>query len=274
MSDETVILDFDKALNLLNSASDFFKIDVWIPSLKKTLQFKEMEAKQQKLLLSSAIENSVYNSSFSKVFYDIIKNNLIYSDEFKKEDLDTLNIFDKASIAIHLRHKISNILKVNFDPDNKISGNVELSLVLEKVKNIEYKDNVEVEIANDNASIKVVLKLPSIKNEMDYDQELADIFKKTNDLKTDDDVKILITEAFISEAAKYISKLYVSSQEIYFESLTLRQKIQITERLSSTIMQKILETVSAWKVILDDALEVRFNEHVSSIKIDSVLFLN
>lgn len=274
MSDETVILDFDKALNLLNSASNFFKIDVWIPSIKKYIQFKEMEAKQQKLLLASAMENSIYSSSFSKVFYEIIKNNLIYTDEFKKEDLDTLNLFDKASIALHLRHQISNILKFNFDLDNKISGNVEIFPILQKIKNIEYKDNIEIEILNDNASIKVILKLPSIKNEMNYDQELSDIFKKTNDLKTDDDVKVLITEAFISEAAKYISKLYVSSQEIDFQSLTLKQKIQITERLSSTIMQKILEAVSVWKTILDDALEVRHNEYVSTIKIDSVLFLN
>lgn len=275
MNEDNVILDFDKALNLLDSISDIFKIDIWIPSIKKLISFKEMEAKQQKLLLAAAMENTLYNYLFSKSFYEIINQNLIETDDFKKEDLDKLNIFDKASIAIHLRNQISNKLKVVFSgSEEKVSENIELESVIEKIKNIEYKDNIYVDMVNGDTSIKVLLKLPSIKNEMIYDEEVSKLFKKSNDIKTDDDVKTLVTEAFISEASKYISKIYISSQEIDFESLTLKQKIQITERLSSTIMQKILETVSEWKSILDSALEVKYKEYTSTIKIDSILFLN
>jgi hypothetical protein len=274
MNEDNVILDFDKALNLLDSISDTFKIDIWIPSIKKTISFKEMEAKQQKLLLAAAMENTLYNYLFSKNFYEIINQNLIESDDFKKEDLNKLNIFDKASIAIHLRNQISNKLKVVFNSEEKLSENIELESVIEKIKNIEYTDNIYVDVVNKDTSIKVLLKLPSIKNEMIYDEEVSKLFKKSNDIKTDDDVKTLVTEAFISEASKYISKIYISSQEIDFELLTLKQKIQITERLSSTIMQKILETVSEWKSILDSALEVKYKEYTSTIKIDSILFLN
>jgi hypothetical protein len=274
MSEDNIILDFDKALTLLDSVSDVFKIDVWIPSLKKSIPFKEMEAKQQKMLLAAAMENTVYNSLFSKNFYEIINQNLIETDDFKKEDLDKLNIFDKASIAIHLRKQISNKLKVVFNSEEKISENIDLNLVIENIKNIDYKDNISIDIANKDISINVLLKIPSIKNEMVYDEEVSKLFKKTNDIKTDDDVKTLVTEAFISEASKYISKIFISSQEINFEVLTLKQKIQITERLSSTIMQKILESVSEWKTILDTALEVKYKEYTTNIKIDSILFLN
>jgi exonuclease I len=161
-----------------------------------------------------------------------------------------------------------------FNSEEKISENIDLNLVIENIKNIDYKDNISIDIANKDISINVLLKIPSIKNEMVYDEEVSKLFKKTNDIKTDDDVKTLVTEAFISEASKYISKIFISSQEINFEVLTLKQKIQITERLSSTIMQKILESVSEWKTILDTALEVKYKEYTTNIKIDSILFLN
>jgi hypothetical protein len=177
MNEDNVILDFDKALNLLDSISDTFKIDIWIPSIKKTISFKEMEAKQQKLLLAAAMENTLYNYLFSKNFYEIINQNLIESDDFKKEDLNKLNIFDKASIAIHLRNQISNKLKVVFNSEEKLSENIELESVIEKIKNIEYTDNIYVDVVNGDTSIKVLLKLPSIKNEMIYDEEVSKLFK-------------------------------------------------------------------------------------------------
>jgi hypothetical protein len=274
MSEETVILDFDKAINLLDSVSNIFKIDIWIPSIKKNIPFKEMEAKQQKTLLAAAMDNSLYNSSFSKSFYEIIKQNLIESEDFKKEDVDKLNIFDKASIAIHLRNKISNKLKVSFNEDKKVSEYVDLKLILEKFKTFEYKDNIDISITNNDTIIKVTLRVPSIKDEVVYDEDVYKLFKNSNNLKTEDDVKTLVTEAFISEASKYISNICISSQEINFEQLTLKQKIQITERLSSTIMQQILEIVSDWKTILDNILEVKYEDYTSNVKIDSVLFLN
>jgi hypothetical protein len=273
MNDENVVLDFDKALNLIDSISDTFKVDIWIPSIKKTLPFKEMEAKQQKMLLSAAMETNIYNYLFSKNFYEIIKQNLIETEEFKKQNLEDLNIFDKASIAIHLRNQISNTLKITFNAEQKISSVINLTSIIDKLKNIEYKDNIVVGL-DDTIDMKVLLKLPSIKNETIYDEEISKSFKKTNDIKTDDDIKNIVTEAFISEASKYISKIYVSSQEIDFYQLTLKQKIQITEKLSSTIMQKILETVSEWKTILDDTLEVTYEDYTSYVKIDSILFLN
>ena len=121
MNEDNIILDFDKALNLIDSVSDSFKVDIWIPSIKKTLSFREVEAKQQKALLSSAMEKTIYNSSFSKIFQEILNKNLIETEDFKKEDLNNLNIFDKASIALHLKNRISNKTKVIFNSEENIS---------------------------------------------------------------------------------------------------------------------------------------------------------
>ena len=209
MNEDNIILDFDKALNLIDSVSDSFKVDIWIPSIKKTLSFREVEAKQQKALLSSAMEKTIYNSSFSKIFQEILNKNLIETEDFKKEDLNNLNIFDKASIALHLKNRISNKTKVIFNSEENISQTVELSDILEKLNKLEYIDSKMIEVTNGELIIKALLKLPTISGEVQYDEELSKLFKKSNDIKTEDDVKNIVTEAFISEASKYISKIFI-----------------------------------------------------------------
>jgi hypothetical protein len=274
MDNNQIITDFNSALNIIDSLSEFFKVDIWIPSLKKFIQFKEMEAKQQKQLLSVAIENSLYNNLFSDVFYQIIKNNLIETDEFKKTDIDSLTVMDKVSIALFLRKQISNKLKVIFDENKKISSLVDLDLICEKIKNFTFETNKVTELNNDKVNLKILLKIPSIKDELEYDKEVVKIFKNTEDIKNESDVKGIITEAFITETSKYIDKILISSQEIDFSSLTLKQKVQIVEKLPSILMQQILEIISDWKTNLDSILTVNHEQYETVIKIDSVLFLN
>jgi hypothetical protein len=275
MIEENTVVDFNSAINLLNSATETFKVSIWIPSLKTFLNFKEIEGKQQKMLLSAAMENSIYNTFFSNSFYEIIKNNLIESEEFKKENLDNLTIIDKACIAINLRNRISNSYKMLFDNNNNITKDVDLNEVVEKFKTFELEsDTDEISISNENVSINVLIKLPTIKQEVDYDNDIIKIFKKSSDIKTEEDVKNIVTEAFITESSKYINKIFISSNEIDFCGLTLKQKIQITEKLPSKILQKIIETISKWKLKLDDILTVKKDEYTGVIKIDSILFLN
>jgi hypothetical protein len=268
------ITDFNSALSLINSLSDIFKLEIWIPSIRKNIIFKEMEARQQKQLLSVAMENSIYNNLFSEVFYNILKTNLIETEDFKLSDLDNLTIFDKTSIAIFLRNQISNKLKVIFDENKKISNYIDLTEICEKLKTFQYEDEKIVELKSDKITIKTLLTVPTIKEELDYDLEITKIFKKTNDIKTDDDIKNIITEAFITETTKYINKLYIEDQEINFKDLTLKQKIQIVEKIPSGLIQQILEIVSSWKLNIDDILTVKYEKYESIIKIDSILFLN
>lgn len=275
MTEENTIIDFNSAINLLNSATETFKIDIWIPSLKKFLYFKEIEGKQQKMLLSAAMENSIYNTSFSNSFYDIIKTNLIETEDFKKEDLDSLSIIDKACIAISLRNRISNSYKVIFDSDKNVSKDIVLNDIVEKFKTFNLENDTDnIEISNENVSIKVIVKIPTIKQEVDYDNDIIKIFKKSSDIKTEEDVKNIVTEAFITESSKYINKIFISSSEIDFCNLTLKQKIQITEKLPSKILQQVIESISKWKIKLDEVLTVKFEDYTNVIKIDSILFLN
>jgi hypothetical protein len=266
------IINFNEALNLVNSVSESFTVDVWIPSKQKTIKFKEMDAKQQKKLLGVAIDNSVYNTGFTNSFYEILKNNII--DDVEENFIDNLYILDKASIAITLRRQISETLNIVFDSKNKINKSFDLNEILEKFKICNIPKDEIVEVKNEKNSIKILLKYPTIKTELEFDKEFTKNNKKADQVKTQEDVQDIITEAFISETTKYINEIWICDKEISFMALIPKQKVQIIEKLPSNIMQKILENVSKWKTLSDDILKVEFEDYSKIINIDSLLFLN
>ena len=65
-------LNFEQLLQAIEQVSDTFNVNVWIPSKQNFYNFKEIDAKQQKNLLSSAINSSIYNANFVKTFYKIL----------------------------------------------------------------------------------------------------------------------------------------------------------------------------------------------------------
>ena len=63
---------FTQALNILDNISkESFLTDVWIPSLKQFIKVKEINAKQQKSIIESAIDSTVSKSNFSKILFDV-----------------------------------------------------------------------------------------------------------------------------------------------------------------------------------------------------------
>lgn len=266
------IVNFNDALNLINLVSESFTVDIWIPSKKKTIKFKEMDAKQQKKLLGVAIDNSVYNTGFTNSFYEILKNNIL--DNVEDDFIENLSLLDKASIAIKLRRQISENINIIFDSKNKINKSFNLNEIVKKFENCEIPENQTVEVKNEKNSIKILLSYPTIKTELEFDKEFLKNNKKADQVKTQEDVQDIITEAFISETTKYISEIWISEKEINFISLTPKQKVQIIEKLPSNIMQKILDNISKWKNFSDDLLRVEFEDYSKVINIDSILFLN
>jgi hypothetical protein len=266
------IIDFNDALNLINSVAEDFTVDVWIPSKNKTIKFKELNANQQKKLLGVAIDNSVYNTGFTNSFYDILKNNII--DDVELDFIDNLSLLDKASIAITLRRQISENITVTFDSKNKISKSFPVDDIVERFKTCQIPKDEVVEVNNEKHSIKILLTYPTVKTELEFDKEFSKTHKKADQVKSQEDVQNIITEAFISETTKYINKLWISDNEINFNLLSPKQKVQIIEKLPSNIMQKILENISRWKNLSDDLLKVEFEDYSKVITIDSILFLN
>lgn len=269
-------LNFDKALQAIQSITDSFVVDVWIPSIKKSYKFKEIDAKQQKSLLASALNSSVYNSNFVKNFYKILEQNFVSEDEISI--LNDFTIYDKIAIALALKKQISDETRVVFDEKNNIAKNIKIKPIIEKFKDFETPQDADIEFKNDSVSIKIQISLPTIKKEFDYESEIHKKEKRVDDIKNIEDVQTIVADAFISETTKYIKEVLINDENINYQDYDFHKKIILVEKLPSAIVQKILENVSKWKKEIDSILTVETEENGQKyskiINVDSLLFLS
>lgn len=269
MTEENTVLDFNDALNALSNASESFKIDVWIPSLHKFISFKEIDAKQQKNLLSAAIDNSIYNSDFVKTFYEIIKDNILVED---KSIVDRFTTSDKSAIAITLRSQISDDLTVKFS--DEISEKISLKEIINKFVTYNSPDSETLTIKNADITISATISIPTIKDELEHEENFSKNYKGVEGIKNNKDLQSIVSEAFISELTKFIEYIKINESHIDFNDLSFNQKVKIVEKLPSGIIQKILEKVSEWKKNIDSVLTVSVGEDTKVVAIDSLLFLS
>lgn len=268
-------LNFNNALEAIEAISNSFTVDAWVPSKEKFYSFKEIDAKQQKTLLSSAMNSSVYNTNFVKTFYNILKENSISED---KKEINDFTIFDKASIALALKSKISKEANIIFDEDKNNIKKVDITPIIEKFKNFQTPESENIELKNEENYIKLKISIPTIGKELDYEEEIHKKEKRVDDIKNTEDIQKILSEAFVGETSKYIQNIEINNVDVNFDSYDFSKKIKIVEKLPSGLIQKILEAVSKWKKQFDEILTVEFTENETTYKkvlsIDSLLFLS
>jgi len=262
-------MDFDKALHALDQVSESFIVNAWVPSLNREVAFKQIDAKQQKELLGSVIDTSIYNTGFVKIFYNILKNNIISQNV----DVDKFTLVDKTVIGLYFKEQLSEDLIVIFGEENKISQKINIKPILERFKSYKTPDPVLLEDKNDTFTLKAEIYYPNIKTEYDYDNENKNN-KKAEDVKTTEDIQKLVTETFLSEISKYINKIWINNEEITFSEMTFPQKIKLIEKLPSTLIQKIINTITLWKNEVDDILRVKHENYSKVIGLDGSIFLS
>lgn len=280
MSEKNNILDFNKALQAIELITDNFNVSVWVPNLQKEITFKEVDAKQQKNLLSSALNASVYNTSFVKTFYNIIKDNIVIDD--KESILPFISIFDKVCIALTLKKQISPDIKVVFDEKNEVVKTISVDPIIEKFKTFSVPKNETINFESEGFNLRLEIGVPSIVKEFQYEEEIHKKDKKIDDIKNVEEVKNIVSEAFISETSKYVNEIWVNGEALNYENFTVNQKIALIEKIPSAIIQKILKNVGDWKKQLDDVLTVELPEneapngqkYTKVLTIDSMLFLS
>jgi len=257
---EDNILDFNKALNELSQLANNYSFDVWVPSENKTIKFNEINAFQQKQILSGSMDTSIYSKKFNSAIYDIIQNNC-------SEDISKFTILDKILICLQLREKISNVIKIQNNND-KIDVNI--SDVIEKLKT-SYIHPKESELKHNNISITIY---PSyISEEKLYDDTVLIDNKKAEDIKNTDDIQTIISDAFIGELAKSIKNLKIDDNVIELTTLTFKQRMKLVERMPASLIQDVLNIVSEWKKTIDEFLTVKHEDQTVLVKIDPLFFI-
>jgi hypothetical protein len=268
MSEETKNISFNDALSMLDSVSkESFVTDAWIPSLNRSIKIKEITAKQQKTILESAIDSAVSKSTFGKVFFEIITANCLED----KNIVEGLTIADKASIAFTMRSQISDTLKVVFKEDPKVENKISLDSILTKFSTYVHPVNEVLEVSKNGVNISTEIALPNISDEFKFDSHLYGKKAKEDQVE---EAKEIITSAFLGEAAKYIKEITIDGIPLGYNGLGVTQKLMFVEKLSATLVQKILEKIIAWKADLDKVYTVNHEGIDKIIEIDNLLFLS
>jgi hypothetical protein len=261
-------LDFTQALEALGQITDNFTVNAWVPSLNQEITFKQLDAKQQKELLSSAMDTSVYNTSFIKTFYNILKENIID----KNVNVNEFNLVDKLSVGLALKSKLSTQITLFFGEDKKTNIKVDVNDIIEKLKQYKSPSLCILESKISNFSLKVELKYVTIQTEYQYDTQYKNN-KKTEDLKNTEDIQKIISEAFLRETSKYINKIWINENSLDLTALNLDQKIKLIEKFPSSFVQKIIEKIGDWKTEIDDVLSVKHDNETQIISLEPSFFL-
>ncbi len=160
----------DKLQKNLKQKNESRTLNIWIPSLKRGVEFKHLTLNQQKRLIQSSIRENLLKLDFSRNIYQILVENL--ADP--QVDVDKLNIVDM--ICIGLAYRAADIssdygfyVEDDFFP-------VDLNTICEKSRKIDYGDMFDPEtIVADNYHVTV--QVPYIKTDKLMNDNLFNIYQ-------------------------------------------------------------------------------------------------
>lgn len=263
--------DFNDLLKNLKDLSSTFVVEAYIPSLGSTLTFKELNAKQQKFLLETLADDSLYKTRFAKQFHNILKENI--TSNF---DVSSLSVFDKIFIGLYLRSKISDKYNVVFNENPSYTEEITLGNVLDNLKNYKQPKPEHIKIVKNNIDITIELSIPTILIDTKYEEELYNNYKKIENIKDANEIGGILSNAFIGEISKYISKIQFADQEMNFNDLSVQQRIRLTEQLTADIIQNILTKITEWKETINSFITVESTDKKYSkvLSLDNLLFLS
>ena len=263
---------FDQVLQDLKKKNEKRVINIWIPSLNKGVDFKHLTLDQQKSLIKSSIQENLLKLDFSRNIYDVLLQNI--AD--KSVDVDKLNTVDMMSIGIGYRtadigEDYGFYIDETFFP-------VDLNKVCEKIRTIDYSDTFKPDTII-SEGYHVSITVPTIK----ADKQMNDfLFNKYDSIPDDsEEIKEMLADVYICEAAKYISQIDVVSEEddpesppvqINFSTLTAEQRLDVINEIPLTVLNKLVSVSDKVQEIESKILDVDLAGETTTIEINSAFF--
>ena len=203
-------------LDKLSSLKNDFK--VYVPSIKKDVVAKPITLKQQKDIISTAVNGVLGALQFTEAINNIILEN-VEGDQFYA--------FDRVPIILGLRsHSLGD--NVNVESGETISINSCLKKAKAPTK---FKLNGKATID----SIKVNLRIPTLKEE---NQIVKKCISEIDKLKTED-----LSEAmgliYIFELIKHMESITIDDQAVEFNDLKVIDRVKIVEELPLELYESI-----------------------------------
>lgn len=241
--------NIQNVLQILKELDKTNSFEVYLPSLQKTVLFKQLNTEQLKKIFKTVIDSPIHNSEFITAFNNIIKENIL--DE--SVNVNELNIFDKLLVLVKTRiESISPDYTFNLTEEEITeSGLTEKTFIINLANNynnfVEKLPVFEKEIIKSN-TYEVTASLPALETENKLEKELYKNVKL--EITTPDELRNTIGDTFINELTKYISELKVNDTVIDLNTLTFKNRIKIVEQLPTSAINGVLKYVEKYKNII------------------------
>tara|TARA_R100000781_G_C4069412_1_gene123942 strand:- start:74 stop:811 length:738 start_codon:yes stop_codon:yes gene_type:complete len=234
--------------SFLSKLDEFNKevVKVYLPSRKETIEVKPLNLKQQKDLISSALDGIKGNLDFNKTVNKIIIKNTGISD---------LELYDKVPVLVSLRKdSLGDRVEIG---DEVIS----LSKVITNIKNTQFKLKRESTVKFKNLTVN--LKTPTLKDENILIAKCEQDITNTNDV-----LKEEVGLLYIFEILKYINSLVIGEQEIILSEIRINERIRLVEKLPLSLYRGISKFIEEVNNYTNTLLTV----DSSTLVIDSTFF--
>ena len=255
--------NLEDVLGMMDRVNEVFAYEVWVPSLKRNVMFREINTSQQKRLIKAIIDSPVYNTEFIFTLRKIIKENCVDTSI----NVDDLTLLDKMMIAMKMRSvSVGDSLELTI-PSGKGDDKKTLKRGISLQKLIdELKDKVQItpeeSFSDDRGVYTVKCGLPTILTEYKLEQEMRSS-TETRDIKDYDQLRQSVGDVFIGEVAKYIRELSVSEGDqattINMNDLSFRNRIALIEKLPEKVTKKVISYIEKSKTELDKVTLVKVN---------------
>ena len=266
----------EDVLNMVKKVNDTFAYEVFIPSLNKTIFFREINTSQQKRLIKAIIDSPVFNTEFIFALRQIIKENCV--DE--KIVTDNLTILDKFVIALSMRSvSIGDSYEVEIECPNEkcktpYKQTLSLKEITDKAKSIKL---VNKTITDESGKFSCDCSIPTISIEYQLEKEFRSNVDDS-DIKNVEEARKMIGEVFIGEIVKYINTLTVVTPEktiqFSFNNVSMQNRITLIEQLPDKFIKKIIEYINDISKEVDKVSLLNFECKKCKEKIDWRMTLN
>jgi hypothetical protein len=243
------VADIIKQLDVLSNEEG---VDIFVPSIKKTIKFKTLNLKQQKELLKTSIDENLV-----KISFNILLNNIIADNIIEPININSFYTFDRNAIAVSLRAKS---LDNNYQQQDKL---LNLEELINTFSTVEFDpSSLNTEIVENN--ITLLLKAPQLSIDREINTFSLNKIKSSNN----SDVQTIIGDLVIYEFLKFISVIKVQDKEINLSALPIKERVSIIEKLPSNITNKVFNFIKEYRDL--ETKFVKFDDIV--IDVDGSFF--
>ena len=228
----------DQILGEIKKQNSRYSSNIWIPSLKRDVKFVDINTSQQKRIIKSILDSTIYEIEFATTLRDILKENCI-----EDINIDDLTVIDQVYIAITLRASCVGVMvptEVKVSDTEKVNVDINLEDVLKLAKDTIL--TIDSKTFSDKV-FEVVCGVPSISTAISVQKDLQSVVPKELNADSENEIKALFGDAFVHEIVKYIKSITILESEVKipWNDLSNPDKIKIVETINIKTLKQILD---------------------------------